>query len=270
MEDYQQLTTTARCLRRHIISMIGSAGSGHPGGSLSAVEIITALYFKIMRLDPGNPDWPQRDRFVLSKGHAAPVLYAALAERGYFPVEKLSTLRKLGSPLQGHPDRLSLPGVEVSTGSLGHGLSVANGIALAGRLDDYDYRVYVLLGDGELQEGMVWEGAMATAHYGLSNLTAIIDYNHLQIDGPIAKVMSPKPIDKKFQSFGWETRTIGGHDLDQIITALNWALTVRNKPTAIIAETVKGKGISFMENQAGWHGKAPKQEEVERALAELI
>lgn len=267
--DYQELTATARRLRRHIISMIGAAGSGHPGGSLSAVEIITSLYFNVLRLDPERPDWSQRDRFVLSKGHAAPVLYAALAERGYFPVEKLHTLRKLGSPLQGHPDCQSLPGVEVSTGSLGHGLPVANGMALAGRLDGYDYRVYVLLGDGELQEGMVWEGAMAAAHYHLDNLTAIIDHNHLQIDGPVKEVMSPEPVDEKFRAFGWETKIIDGHDWGQIMAALNWARTVKDRPTAIIAETVKGKGVSFMENQAGWHGKAPKPDEVERALAEI-
>jgi transketolase len=267
--DYQKLTTIARRLRRHIITMLGAVGSGHPGGSLSAVEIVTALYFEVMRLDPERPDWPQRDRFVLSKGHAAPVLYAALAERGYFPVEKLNSLRKLGSPLQGHPDRKALPGVEVSTGSLGHGLTVANGMALAARLDKRDYRVYVLLGDGELQEGMVWEGAMAAAHYHLDNLTAIVDHNHLQIDGEVEKVMSPEPVAEKFQAFGWEARTIDGHDFGQIITALQWAREVLGRPAVIIAETVKGKGVSFMENQVGWHGKAPKGEEVEKALAEL-
>jgi transketolase len=268
-DDYQELTTIARRLRRHIVSMIGAAGSGHPGGSLSAVEIVTALYFKVMRHDPERPDWPQRDRFVLSKGHAAPLLYAALAERGYFPAEKLNTLRKLGSPLQGHPDRKALPGVEVSTGSLGHGLTVANGMALAARLDKLDYRVYVLLGDGELQEGMVWEGAMAAAHYHLDNLTAIVDHNHLQIDGAVAEVMSPEPLAEKFQAFGWAARTIDGHDFGQIMAALQWARGVQGQPAVIIAETVKGKGVSFMEDQAGWHGKAPKAEEVEQALAEL-
>lgn len=267
--DYDQLTTMARRLRRHIIGMIAAAGSGHPGGSLSAVEIITSLYFEVMRLDPGRPDWPERDRFVLSKGHAAPALYAALAERGFFPVEKLNTLRKLGSPLQGHPDSKSLPGVEVSTGSLGHGLTVANGLALAGRLDGLNYQVYVLLGDGELQEGMVWEGAMAAAHYHLDNLTAIIDHNHLQIDGRVEEVMSPEPVAEKFQAFGWEAKTINGHDFGQILTALNWAREVKGKPAVIIAETIKGKGVSFMENHAGWHGKAPRPEEAERALAEI-
>ncbi|WP_162490111.1 transketolase [Neomoorella thermoacetica] len=260
---------TARRIRRDIVRMVGAAGSGHPGGSLSAVEIMTALYFKVMRLDPERPDWPERDRFVLSKGHAAPVLYAALAERGFFAVDKLDTLRRLGSPLQGHPDRKSLPGVEVSTGSLGHGLAVANGMALAGRLDGRDYHVYVLLGDGELEEGMVWEGAMAAAHYHLDNLTAIVDHNHLQIDGRVEEVMSPEPVADKFRAFGWEVMTIDGHDFGQILDALERAREVKGKPTVIIAETIKGKGVSFMENQAGWHGKAPKPEEVEKALAEL-
>ncbi|APC07423.1 transketolase [Moorella thermoacetica] len=268
-KDLQSLMATARRIRRDIVRMVGAAGSGHPGGSLSAVEIMTALYFKVMRLDPERPDWPERDRFVLSKGHAAPVLYAALAERGFFAVDKLDTLRRLGSPLQGHPDRKSLPGVEVSTGSLGHGLAVANGMALAGRLDGRDYRVYVLLGDGELEEGMVWEGAMAAAHYRLDNLTAIVDHNHLQIDGRVEEVMSPEPVADKFRAFGWEVMTIDGHDFGQILDALERAREVKGKPTVIIAETIKGKGVSFMENQAGWHGKAPKPEEVEKALAEL-
>ena len=268
-KDLQSLMATARRIRRDIVRMVGAAGSGHPGGSLSAVEIMTALYFKVMRLDPERPDWPERDRFVLSKGHAAPVLYAVLAERGFFAVDKLDTLRRLGSPLQGHPDRKSLPGVEVSTGSLGHGLAVANGMALAGRLDGRDYRVYVLLGDGELEEGMVWEGAMAAAHYRLDNLTAIVDHNHLQIDGRVEEVMSPEPVADKFRAFGWEVMTIDGHDFDQILDALERAREVKGKPTVIIAETIKGKGVSFMENQAGWHGKAPKPEEVEKALAEL-
>lgn len=268
-KDLQSLMATARRIRRDIVRMVGAAGSGHPGGSMSAVEIMTALYFKVMRLDPERPDWPERDRFVLSKGHAAPVLYAALAERGFFAVDKLDTLRRLGSPLQGHPDRKSLPGVEVSTGSLGHGLAVANGMALAGRLDGRDYRVYVLLGDGELEEGMVWEGAMAAAHYRLDNLTAIVDHNHLQIDGRVEEVMSPEPVADKFRAFGWEVMTIDGHDFGQILDALERAREVKGKPTVIIAETIKGKGVSFMENQAGWHGKAPKPEEVEKALAEL-
>jgi len=249
--------------------MIGKAGSGHPGGSLSAVEIVTALYFRVMRLDPKNPHWPDRDRFILSKGHAAPLLYAALAEKGFFPKEWLLTLRQLGSPLQGHPHCRYLPGVEVSTGSLGQGLAVGNGMALAARLDKRDYRIYVLLGDGELQEGMVWEAAMAASHYGLDNLTAIVDRNFLQIDGSTEQVMSLEPVEDKFRAFGWEARTIDGHDFPQILEALDWARRVKGKPAAIVAHTIKGKGVSFMENNPDWHGKAPKPEEVERALAEL-
>ncbi|MDK2820464.1 MAG: transketolase [Clostridia bacterium] len=265
----QDLKQIARRLRSHIVKMVGEAGSGHPGGSLSAVEILATLYFNVMKVDPENPDWPDRDRFILSKGHAAPALYAALAEKGYFPTEKLITLRKLGSPLQGHPDRKSVPGVEVSTGSLGHGLAVANGMALAARLDNRNYNVYVLLGDGEIQEGMVWEAAMAAAHYKLDNLIAIVDHNHLQIDGKISEVMSPEPVAEKFKAFGWSVQTIDGHDFDQIQTAIENAKKVQGKPSVIIAETVKGKGISFMENEADWHGKAPKSEELNKALAEL-
>ncbi|GFN22739.1 transketolase [Thermanaeromonas sp. C210] len=269
MDWLHDLEEKARLIRRDIVTMIGVAGSGHPGGSLSAVEIVTALYFHIMRLDPQNPDWPDRDRFILSKGHAAPLLYAVLAHRGYFPREELFTLRKLGSRLQGHPDRKSLPGVEMSTGSLGQGLSVANGIALAGRLDGRSYRVYVLLGDGELEEGMVWEAAMAAAHYKLDRVTAFVDHNGLQIDGPIREVLSPEPIAAKFQAFGWEVLTIDGHDFGQIIRAVEEAKGIKGRPTAIVAETVKGKGVGFMEHQVGWHGVAPKPEEVERALNEL-
>jgi len=265
----RELEAKARQLRRHIIQMIGKAGSGHPGGSLSAVEIVTALYFRVMRLDPKNPHWPDRDRFILSKGHAAPLLYAALAEKGFFPKEWLLTLRQLGSPLQGHPHCRYLPGVEVSTGSLGQGLAVGNGMALAARLDKRDYRIYVLLGDGELQEGMVWEAAMAASHYGLDNLTAIVDRNFLQIDGSTEQVMSLEPVEDKFRAFGWEARTIDGHDFPQILEALDWARRVKGKPAAIVAHTIKGKGVSFMENNPDWHGKAPKPEEVERALAEL-
>lgn len=269
MELLEHLKEKARLIRQDIIRMIGAAGSGHPGGSLSGVEIVTALYFHLMRLDPQNPNWPDRDRFILSKGHAAPLLYAALAHRGYFPREELLTLRKLGSRLQGHPDRKALPGVEMSTGSLGQGLAVANGMALAGRLDGRSYRVYVLLGDGELEEGMVWEAAMATAHYKLDQVTAFIDHNRLQIDGPITEVMSPEPIADKFRAFGWEVLSIDGHDLLQIIQAVEHAKEVKGRPTAIVAETIKGKGVSFMENQVGWHGVAPKPAEVEQALAEL-
>ncbi len=268
-EKLAQLREKAREIRRHIITMIGGAGSGHPGGSLSAADIVTALYFEIMRIDPQNPHWPDRDRFVLSKGHAAPVLYAALAERGYFPVEKLSTLRRLGSPLQGHPDMRKVPGVEMSTGSLGQGLSAANGMALAGKLDGRDYRVFVMLGDGEIQEGQIWEAAMAAAHYKLDNIIAFLDYNGLQIDGPITEVMSPEPIADKWSAFGWEVQEIDGHDMRAILEAVSRAVQVRGKPSMIIARTVKGKGCSFMENQVGWHGTAPKPEQVEQALKEL-
>jgi len=269
MVEIEELKNKAREIRKHIIKMLGKAGSGHPGGSLSAADIVTTLYFHELRLDPARPDWPDRDRFVLSKGHAAPVLYAALAERGFFPVEELMTLRRLGSRLQGHPDMRKLPGVEMSTGSLGQGLAAANGMALAARLDKKDYRVYVLLGDGELDEGMVWEAAMAAAHYKLDNLVAFVDHNGLQIDGPIVEVMSPEPVADKWRAFGWHVINIDGHDIKQIMGALAEAKTVKGKPTMIVAETVKGKGVSFMENQVGWHGVAPKPDEVEQALAEL-
>ncbi|MBF7081641.1 transketolase [Desulfallas sp. Bu1-1] len=265
----ERLRDKARQIRRHIVAMVGAAGSGHPGGSLSAADIVTALYFDVMRIDPGRPNWPDRDRFVLSKGHAAPVLYAALAERGYFPVEDLQTLRKLGSPLQGHPDMRKVPGVEMSTGSLGQGLSAANGMALAGKLDGKDYRVYVLLGDGEIQEGQVWEAAMAAAHYKLDNVIAFLDYNGLQIDGPIGEVMSPEPVADKWRAFGWDVQEIDGHDMGRILEAVARAREAKGKPSIIIARTVKGKGVSFMENEVGWHGSAPKPEQVERALAEL-
>ncbi len=265
----EQLKAKAKVIRRHIIRMLGEAGSGHPGGSLSAADIVTALYFHEMRLKPEEPHWPDRDRFVLSKGHAVPVLYAALAERGYFPVEELMTLRKLGSRLQGHPDMKKLPGVEMSTGSLGQGLAAANGMALAARLDKKDYRVYVLLGDGELQEGMVWEAAMAAAHYKLDNIVAFVDHNGLQIDGPVAEVMSPEPVADKWRAFGWHTLCVDGHDPVQILDALAKARTIKGKPTMIVAETTKGKGCSFMEDKVDWHGTAPKPEDVEKALAEL-
>ena len=267
--DIEQLKEKSKILRRHIIRMLGEAGSGHPGGSLSAADIVTALFFHEMRLDPANPRWPDRDRFVLSKGHAAPVLYAALAERGFFPAGELKTLRKLGGRLQGHPDMRKLPGVEMSTGSLGQGLAAANGMALAARLDRKDYRVYAVLGDGELQEGMVWEAAMAAAHYKLDNLAAFVDHNGLQIDGPVTEVMSPEPVADKWRAFGWHTIVVNGHDMGQILDALAEARTVKGKPAMIVAETVKGKGCSFMENQCDWHGAAPKPEEVRRALDEL-
>lgn len=268
-ERLQQLQSIAKVIRRDIITMLGEAGSGHPGGSLSAADIVTALYFDVMRINPEQPDWPDRDRFVLSKGHAAPVLYAALAERGYFEPTELKTLRKLGSRLQGHPDMKKLPGVDMSTGSLGQGLSAANGMALAGKLDRKDYRVYVLLGDGEVQEGQVWEAAMLASHYKLDNLTAFLDHNKMQIDGPIEQVMSPEPLADKWRSFGWHVIEIDGHDMQQILAAVDEAKQTTGQPTIIIAKTVKGKGVSFMENQVGWHGKAPNAEQVEQALAEL-
>lgn len=257
-------------LRRHVIEMVGKAGSGHPGGSLSSADIIAALYFGgILRVDPNNPLWPDRDRFVLSKGHAAPVLYAALAERGFFPEDVLLTLRKMGSPLQGHPDCRKVAGVEASTGSLGQGLSISVGIALAGKLDKKDYRVWTLLGDGECEEGQVWEAAMAAAHYRLDNLCAIVDNNHLQIDGPVTEVLSPEPLADKFRAFGWDVAEVDGHSVRDLLTAFKTPRLGKGKPLAIIAETVKGKGVSFMEGVAGWHGKAPKGDELERALAEV-
>ncbi|MGI6649185.1 MAG: transketolase [Bacillota bacterium] len=263
------LREKARLIRRHIIRMIGEAGSGHPGGSLSAADLVTALYFQELRLAPENPAWPERDRFILSKGHAAPVLYAALAERGFFPVEELLTLRKLGARLQGHPDLRKVPGVEMSTGSLGQGLSAANGLALAGRLDQRNYRVYVLIGDGESEEGQIWEAAMLAAHYRLDNLVAILDYNGLQIDGPVKEVMCPEPVAGRWQAFGWAVQEIDGHDFLQILGAFEQARRTKGQPSLIVAHTIKGKGVSFMENQVGWHGTAPNQEQVAQALAEL-
>ncbi|MFZ5632799.1 MAG: transketolase [Bacillota bacterium] len=268
-KEMEMLRARANEIRQDIIRMLGRAGSGHPGGSLSAADIVAALYFKVLRIDPRNPGDPGRDRFILSKGHAAPVLYAALAQRGFFPREELLTLRKLGSRLQGHPDMKKLPGVEMSTGSLGQGLSVANGIALAGKLDGLDYRVFVLLGDGEIQEGQVWEAAMAAAHYKLDNLIAFLDHNRMQIDGPVEEVMSPEPVADKWRAFGWDVQVIDGHDMAQILQSVEKALTAGGRPHMIIAETVKGKGVSFMENQVGWHGVAPKPDETGRALAEL-
>lgn len=257
-------------MRKNIIKMLAEAGSGHPGGSLSATDILACLYFYEMNLSVEKAKDPNRDRFVLSKGHAAPVLYAALAEKGFFPEEEVLTLRKIGSRLQGHPSMAYLPGVEMSTGSLGQGFSAASGIALAGKLDNLDYRVYTLLGDGELQEGLVWEAAMFAGHYKLDNLLAIVDYNGLQIDGPITEVMSPEPITDKWKAFGWHTIVIDGHNYDEILAAFVEAKTTKGIPTVIIAKTIKGKGVSFMENQAGWHGSAPSKEQADQALAELV
>ncbi len=266
----QQMEEKSLAIKRHIVTMLCEAGSGHTGGSLSAADIVACLYLWEMNVDPDHPDWEDRDRFVLSKGHAAPVLYAALAERGYFPKEKLMTLRKLGSPLQGHPDKRKLPGVEASTGSLGQGISWAVGMALAGKMDKKDYRVYAMVGDGELEEGMVWEASMAAAHYKLDNLLLFVDNNGLQIDGRITEVMSPEPITDKFRAFGWEVMTIDGHDSRAIMNSLNRARTIKGKPVVIVAATIKGKGCSFMENRVEWHGTAPNREEKEKALAELV
>jgi len=262
------LREKARALRRRVVRMLVRAGSGHPGGSLSATDIVAALYFDVLRVDPANPSWEDRDRFVLSKGHACPILYAALAERGFYPEEWLESLRTIDGALQGHPDMKTTPGVEMSTGSLGQGLSAGVGMALAGRLDRRGYTVYVLLGDGEVEEGQVWEAAMAASHYGLDNIVAIVDHNGLQIDGPVRDVMSPLPLADKWRAFGWETIEIDGHDFSQILPALRGAREATG-PFAIVARTVKGKGVSFMENQVGWHGKAPRPDQLEAALADL-
>lgn len=259
----------AKQMRIDIVEMLAAAGSGHPGGSLSATDILAVLYFDKMNIDPTNPEDPDRDRLVLAKGHAAPALYAALAQRGYFPREDLITLRKSNSHLQGHPNMQTTPGVEMSTGSLGQGLSVANGMALAGRLDGRDYYVYCLMGDGEIQEGQVWEAAMSASHYGLDHVIAFVDHNRLQIDGTNDQVMTVNPIDEKFRAFGWDVICIDGHDYEAISDAVDKAKATKGKPTVIVAETIKGKGVSFMEDQVGWHGVAPTPEQAEQAIAEL-
>jgi len=262
------LEDKAKKIRRLIIEMLAKAGSGHPGGSLSSADLITALYFAVLRHNPDQPQWPQRDRFHLSKGHCCPLWYAVLAESGYFPAQKLSTLRQFGSMLQGHPDRRT-PGVEVASGSLGQGLSVALGMSLAARIDKMDYRVYVLMGDGEIQEGNIWEAAMAASHYKCDNLCAILDYNGFQIDGKIKDVMGLEPLAEKWRSFGWYTIEIDGHDMQQILSAYAQATNIKGKPCIIIARTIKGKGVSFMENVVDFHGRAPTKEEAEKALKEL-
>lgn len=259
----------ARRVRIDIIKATFNAGSGHPGGSLSCADILTALYFGEMNIDPEDPDMKGRDRFVLSKGHAVPAQYSVLAERGYFPVSDVMTLRKLGSPFQGHGNMRKVPGIEMSTGSLGQGFSASVGMAIANRLDNNGARVYTLLGDGEIQEGIVWEAAMSAAHYKLADLTAIVDWNGLQIDGRNDDVMTVAPIKEKFEAFGWHAVSIDGHDFGQIFDALDAARAETEKPTAIIAKTVKGKGVSYMEDQAGWHGKAPNEEEARQAVQEL-
>lgn len=264
----KELVDKAKQIRRLIVQMLAKAGSGHPGGSLSATDLITALYFSVLRHNPKDPKDPKRDRFHMSKGHCCPLWYAVLAESGYFPQEKLMTLRKLGSMLQGHPDRRT-PGVEVASGSLGQGLSVGLGMSLAAKIDKLDYRVYVLLGDGESQEGNIWEAAMAAAHFKRDNLCAMLDYNGFQIDGKIKDIMNLEPLIAKWQAFGWHTIEIDGHNMKEILSAYDEAKTIKGKPTIIIAHTIKGKGVSFMENVLDFHGRAPTKEEAEKALKEL-
>ena len=263
------LQQAALKIRLGILEEVFSASSGHPGGSLSIADILSYLFFKEMRIDPKNPQWEDRDRFVLSKGHTAPALYAALANRGYFEVPELKGFRNASSFLQGHPDMKHTPGVDMTTGSLGLGISAACGMALSGKISDKDYRVYAVLGDGETEEGQVWEAAMFAAHYKLDNLCIFVDFNGLQIDGPIVDVIDPTPLDKKFEAFNWNVVTADAHDFDSIEAAVEAAKACKGKPTAIIAKSTKGKGVSFMENQVGWHGKAPSAEEYEKAVAEL-
>ena len=265
----RDLPALCRQIRRDILSMTHAAGSGHPGGSLSAVEILVSLYFGQMRLDPARPDDPNRDRFLLSKGHAAPLLYSVLARRGYFDPALLPTLRQLGSPLQGHPHMAKLPGLDCSSGSLGQGLSIANGLALAARRTGRTYRTYCLLGDGELQEGQVWEAAMTAAHFALDTVCAIVDDNGVQLDGPTCEVMNVAPLADKFRAFGWQVLSVDGHSLDALAEAFRQAAATRGRPTVLLARTVKGKGVSFMEGQPAWHGKAPNDQELAAALAEL-
>ena len=270
--DKQKITALkkqATAIRKHIIDEVYSASSGHPGGSLSCADILTVLYFDEMKVDASNPKWADRDRFVLSKGHCAPALYATLAEKGFFPTEDLTGFRSIDSYLQGHPSMKDVPGVDMSTGSLGQGISAAVGMAIAGKLDNKDYRVYSILGDGEIEEGQVWEACMSAAHYKLDNLTAFLDHNGLQIDGKICDVMSPECVQEKFRAFGWKVIAINGHDYQQIIEAIEQAKKTKGMPTMIVAETVKGKGVSFMENEAGWHGTAPNKEQRDKAIAEL-
>ena len=267
--EIKELQKIAKDLRRDIIEMIYRAKSGHPGGSLSIADIMAVLYWNEMNIDPANPKMENRDRFVLSKGHAAPALYASLIEKGYASKDLIPTLRRWHSPLQGHPDMKKLPGIEISTGSLGQGLSVANGMALNAKIFDENYRTYVVLGDGEIQEGQIWEAAMTAAHYKLDNLCAFLDSNNLQIDGNVTEIKGVEPLDKKWEAFGWNVIKIDGHDFEQILSALDKAKECKGKPTMIIAKTIKGKGVSFMENVCGFHGVAPTVEELEKALAEL-
>ena len=269
IENIGELKQIANDVRKGIIEAVYSGKSGHPGGSLSITDIMTVLYFNEMNIEKENPKNENRDRLVLSKGHCAPALYSTLARRGFFESQELKTLRNIESRLQGHPDMKNIPGVDMTTGSLGQGLSSANGMAIAGKLDNKDYRVYCILGDGEIEEGQVWEAAMASSKYKLDNLCVIVDNNNLQIDGTIEEVMSSYPIDEKFRSFGFQIINIDGHDIDEIIKAFEVAKNVKGKPTCIIAKTIKGKGVSFMENQVGWHGKAPNEEQYRQAMEEL-
>jgi transketolase len=264
-----EMETMAKTLRRHIITMIGKANSGHPGGSLSAVEIVAALYFRVLRHDPDNPRWPERDRFILSKGHAAPVLYAALIECGYLAADQLLTLRQLDSCLQGHTDCHLTAGVEMSAGSLGQGLSFAVGVSLSARLDSLPYKVYVLLGDGECDEGQVWEAAMAAANFKTDNIIAIVDRNGIQLDGWTKDIMNIEPFADKWKGFGWEVFEVDGHNISKVVETLEKAKAVKGKPSVVIAHTIKGKGVSFMENNPDFHGKAPTPAEVEKALQEV-
>ena len=268
-KNKEELVEISKQIRKDVVEMLTESASGHPGGSLSAADIVTTLFFNELNIDPSNPKDENRDRFVLSKGHAAPVLYSALARRGFFDPKELLTLRKTGSRLQGHPNMNDLSGIDMSTGSLGQGISAAVGMALAGKTDNKSYRVYALLGDGELEEGQVWEASMCAAHYKLDNLIAFVDFNGLQIDGEITKVMNPSPIDKKFEAFGWNVLIIDGHNYDEILDAIEKAKNHKGKPTVIICNTIKGKGVSFMENEASWHGTAPNKEQCEIALKEL-
>ena len=267
--ELEELELKAKEIRRDIIEQVYNAKSGHPGGALSIADIMTVLYFDELKIDENNPNWEDRDRLILSKGHSAPALYAALSERGYFKKQELKGLRKIDSNLQGHPNMNEVPGVDMSSGSLGQGLSVANGMAICAKMDNKNYRVYCVLGDGEIEEGQIWEAAMAANKYKLDNLCVIVDNNNLQIDGTIEEVMSPYPIDKKFEAFGFNVIEIDGHNFEQIKDAFRKAKQIKDKPTCIIAKTIKGKGVSFMENEVGWHGKAPNEEQYNKAMEDL-
>ncbi|MCI8412324.1 MAG: transketolase [Clostridia bacterium] len=269
IKEINELKVIAKKVRRGILEQVYTAQSGHPGGSLSIADILTVLYFNEMNIDEKNPKWEDRDRLVLSKGHCSPALYSCLANRGFFKEDELKSFRNIEGKLQGHPDMNKVPGVDMTTGSLGQGLSAANGMAIAGKMDKREYRVYCVLGDGEIEEGQIWEAAMAANKYKLDNLCVIVDNNNLQIDGTIEEVMSSYPIDEKFKSFGFQVINIDGHDIEEIIKAFEVAKNIKEKPTCIIAKTIKGKGISFMENQVGWHGKAPNEEQFKQAIEEI-